>query len=621
MRIYIFDIETYFNKKEKQLSQKITQKGNIEFGIAVLKKFNSNNIQIFDNKKDFQDFILSYITNKHNDKIYFVGFNIFNFDILTIFDRNTLLKNFNIIMNKNYKIIRIESKNKKVVFYDLFNIFSTSLKRLAEYVNLQKGNLQNELAEISQSEFMKRKNEIIQYCKNDVLITEKVFSEFYNFLKLNNIENLPLTASQLSFKLYNKLNHNKLDGHDNDNDYLFLESYFGGRTEYFYLGKYSSNVYSYDFNSLYPYVMLKYKYPSEFVKSEILPQYEDFLRDIYLYEGVGLFEIQADNTFYYLSQNGKKVELGLLPYKNENGKIIYPKGRWIGFYNLNEIRFVIENNYKVKPLYVEYWQGEYLSKIKDFVEYWYALKKSKQGLFSLISKTVLNSLYGKFMQLNQGFEIKLLESKEDFENYEEIENTGIGIIRDTGYKRGKSTYLNIGSYITSYARIELLKKMKYALDNQAEILYCDTDSLFINRQIFNENDKIGELKLEKFGQNIEIFSAKSYILNYDNEKEMIKVIKGIPKKAQKINEYDYEYERIIKFMTYIRQNSLISVKEIKSINYDTEKRKHNKINDYTEIVEIKDLTLKIKHTLNIDHIKNIVKELRNKGYRIKFIIE
>ncbi len=555
MKVYIFDIETYFDRNEKQLSQKVIQTGKINFGIAVVKKLNTDNFQVFYSKKEFQDFIFSFLKNRKKDKIYFVGFNIFNFDILTLFDRESLLRNFNIVMNKNYKILEIESKNRKVAFYDLFNIFSTSLRKLAEYVNLEKGELQQELAKMNKDEFEKRKNEIVNYCKNDVIITEKVFSEFYNFLKQNNIKTLPITASQLSFKLFNKLNNNLLDGRDIDNDYLFLESYFGGRVEYFFIGKYNQNVYAYDFNSLYPYVMQKYKYPSEFVKAEFLPSYEDFMRDLYLYEGVGLFEIQAENSFYYISKDNKKIEIGLLPYKNTNGKVIYPRGRWIGFYNLNEIRFSLENGYKVKPLFIEYWKSDYLPHIKEFVEYWYSLKKSKQGLLSLISKTVLNSLYGKFMQLNEGFDIKLLETKQDYEEYEEIENTGIGINRNEKYKRGKSTYLAVGSYITSYARIELLKKMKYAIEKQAEILYCDTDSLFINRQIFNESDKIGELKLEKQGQNIEIFSAKSYFLNYDNEKEMIKVIKGIPKKSQKINEYDYEYERIIKFNEKFKKNS------------------------------------------------------------------
>ncbi|MGC8620308.1 MAG: DNA polymerase, partial [Thermoplasmata archaeon] len=163
--------------------------------------------------------------------------------------------------------------------------------------------------------------------------------------------------------------------------------------------------------------------------------------------GIGIFEIYADNPFYYVVDD-KKIEIGLLPYKNNN-KIIYPKGKWLGIYNLNEIKFALENGYIIKPLYVEYWEKYKLPNIENFINYWYEIKKSKKGLFSLIAKIVLNSLYGKFMQINSGYELAILKKEEDYEKFTELdEGLGIGINRDLPLQRGKSTFLNIGSYIT-----------------------------------------------------------------------------------------------------------------------------------------------------------------------------
>jgi hypothetical protein len=619
MKYYVFDIETYFSEDRKQLTEKREKYGNINFGLCVVKRIGGQREYVFTDKQDFRNFIFTFIQSKKKEKVYFIGFNIFNFDIFTVFSNYELLENFDVIINQNYKILALVSKNKNFVLYDLYNIFSTSLKKLGDVVGLSKGNLQKELSIMSEDEFRKRENEIIEYCRRDVEITEKVFLEFKDFLEKQGIYTLPITASQMSFKLYNKLNKNQLNGKYIKDDYLFLESYFGGRTEYFYIGKYYGNIYAYDFNSLYPSVMLNYSYPVQFVKSEVLPNYDDFLKMITYFEGVGIFEIHAENTFYYVDGN-TKIEIGLLPVKF-NGKIIYPKGHWIGIYNINEIRYAIENGYKVKPLYVEYWYPSKLPKIDEFINYWYEIKKSKKGLFSLIAKIILNSLYGKFMQINQGYELTVMKTEDDYANFIELEEgLGIGINRDLPLQRGKSTFLSIGSYITSWARIELLKKMKEAIRKDAKILYCDTDSLFLTKKVLMESDELGKLKIEKEAKNINIISAKSYILNFDDSENRKITIKGIPKKAVQVDEFNFRYDRIIRLMTFLRENAFYTLYENKKISYDNEKRNYEKIDSFTTIKEINDNVLYVSYNENIPKIEEIRKQLAEKGYMLNVIM-
>ncbi|MGC8981885.1 MAG: DNA polymerase [Minisyncoccia bacterium] len=618
MKYYVFDVETFFTEERKKLTEKREKYGNINFGLAVVKRVGGKREYVFTDLIDFRNFIFSFINSKSKEKTYFIGFNIFNFDVFTFFTNYELIENFNIVLNQNYRILALVSKNKNFVLYDLYNIFSTSLKKLGEIIGIEKGNMQKELSVMGENEFRQRINEIIEYCKRDVEITERVFIEFRAFLDMQGIEGLPLTASQMSFKLYNKLNKNQLDGRHIKNDYLFLETYYGGRTEYFYIGKYYNNVYAYDFNSLYPYVMVSHYYPFQFIKSEILPDFDDFKNMLNYFEGIGLFEIYANDTIYYISDD-IKVEIGLLPYKYKN-KIIYPKGHWIGFYNLNEIKFALENGYFVKPLYIEYWEKNKLPNIEEFVYYWYNIKKSKKGLFSVIAKIVLNSLYGKFMQINQGYDLALLKTEEDYMQYIELEEgLGIGINRDLPLKRGRSTFLNIGSYITSWARIELMKKMKEAIKKDAKILYCDTDSLFLNKKVLSENDEIGKLKIEKEAKNINIISAKSYILNFDDEKEKKITIKGIPKRAIALDEFNYKYDRIIRLMTFLRENSFYTLYENKTITYDNEKRDYESINSFTKIKEIDDNVLFVSYDINISLIENIRKKLADKGYMLNVI--
>jgi hypothetical protein len=105
------------------------------------------------------------------------------------------------------------------------------------------------------------------------------------------------------------------------------------------------------------------------------------------------------------------------------------------------------------------------------------------------------------------------------------------------------------SYITSYARIQLMQNLLKYENNKP--VYCDTDSIFfeIDPQIKNSND-LGEWKKEN--KNIfEIIGLKNY--SYICNDEIKSKIKGIPKSAIKEGEI-YTYYNLLKTKESLRRN-------------------------------------------------------------------
>jgi hypothetical protein len=630
MKIFIFDVETFSKNKEIDESVKeYAEKENISmdmndriinFGLAVMKEMGMENWIVFEDKEKLRDFLL----NKKPETYIFVGHNILNFDIFTIFTMDEILDNFDIVMNGS-SILQMHSILKRVYFFDTFNIYKTSLKELGKMVNIQKGNLQEELKIMDRNEFFKRKNEIIEYCKIDVLITEKVFDYYLSRVReIKNIKkpkSIPFTSAMYSFTYYNYLNDYKINGKNLKNDNLFLETYYGGRTENFFTGKYDGNIYVYDVNSLYPFIMRNYTYPLQFLKEISVDENNKNLVMDYImnYEGIALVKVNAlSGIFGFQLNNGRFIDIGLLPLKRkiENEvKLLFPLGEYYSIYNFNELRYAMKKGYQIDIYYIQVWEKGKIPRIEEFVDHFYELKKDKKdSIEGFNAKVILNSLYGKFVQ-NQGKE-DIIDENKYIENINEYNNKEIKVFenyivaRDKGIIRSISSYFNIGSYITSWARVYMLENIKNIIKEGGYIFYMDTDSIFTNIQISDKflGDELGKFKLEKVSNGGTFFGAKSYVLD-DKRK-----LKGIGKNAQLIksneNEWVYIDNRIVKLKGYLRSDGLFYDKTVlKKLKY-TSKRDLKNLNDFSDAIYINDDILYIQKGENIGKINYLLRENR-----------
>ncbi|MGC8566033.1 MAG: DNA polymerase, partial [Thermoplasmata archaeon] len=161
-------------------------------------------------------------------------------------------------------------------------------------------------------------------------------------------------------------------------------------------------------------------------------------------------------------------DIGLLPLKRkiDNAvKLIFPIGEYYAIYNLNEIRYALKMGYKFDFYYLQLWKRGKIPKINEFIDHFYELKRTKRdSIEGFNAKVILNSLYGKFVQ-NEGKENIISESKY-LKNINEYNNMDIKIYKnyivakDKGINKSLSSYFNLGSYISSWARIYMLENMK-----------------------------------------------------------------------------------------------------------------------------------------------------------------
>jgi hypothetical protein len=387
------------------------------------------------------------------------------------------------------------------------------------------------------------KNETINYCNQDCISLYQIIHKFNSliFEKYQlNIHKFP-TLPSLAFGIYRT--HYLIDypipllSGQIFND--ISKSFTGGSTEMFI--PFGENIYAYDVNSLYPYVMNNFDMPIgniKFFEGNIL-EIED--------KPFGFFECKVTSP--------KTLKHPILQTKIDSGqgiRTLSPLGSWIGIYFSEEIYNAIKYGYKIEIL-----RGYTFDKTNIFKEYindLYEIKKSsnKDDPMYLISKLLMNSLYGRF-GMNEILFINNIIDDNDLYNYIDkytinniipLDNNKILISYfDNNIKNNimlsNETHSNISigiaSAITAYSRIHMTQ-FKNNLDYN--LYYSDTDSIYIDKELSNNfiSNNLGQMKLEYKFNEAAFLAPKVYGgLYFDNNKDL----KSITKVKGYKNKLDY----------------------------------------------------------------------------------
>ncbi|MEM4068138.1 MAG: DNA polymerase [Candidatus Micrarchaeaceae archaeon] len=634
---YALDIETY------------TQNNIIYYGLGVVLNIYSGETKIFYEKQEMIDWLTKY---KKRRNVYI--HNGFNFDMLLLFNYNIIP--FNPIISKS-KIYSMVINNTNI--YDSYMLMPKSLKELGENINMIKGNLQEKLAIMNKSEFEKNKNEITEYCIQDCKILSELMKLFFEFEKTNfNINHVYKTAGSYSFHNFqnknkvvfkqqfskNQFSKNRKRIMINPYSLLFKLSYYGGRTEAIYFGG-VNNIYYHDFNSLYPYVMSnadKLYYPDkylgyiDFSKEKALTKESLIFNSILeKYEGIAFVNIQADSgLFGFRDENNNFVDIGLLPLR-EKTKAIYPIGNFSGYYNFNELRYAINHGYKISPKIVYVFSRRNLPLFSTYVNELYQKRKTDPK-FSFLYKLMLNSLYGKFGELRQNEKYVLIKNNEKIDNienkqimYDINDNPFAYLEKSDLLEMTDHTDFSIASYITSYARIFLLKKVEDIIMLNGKIYYMDTDSIFSNIKL-EDSKELGNMKVELFFKNVEIRGLKDYEGEDENNKPIRKV-KGLPKTGILIKNSDniriYKYNYIVKYKeAYNKRLTQFQSEELEKVYTINTDKRGLKLNTNFYNAKVYD---SIQNPINLKTLKDLYDYLKikypfedNNNYLFhKFVVE
>lgn len=506
--------------------------------------------------------------------------------------------------NVNY--IKFQKKNKQKImksleFNDTTNYFKTSLENIAVEMFKEKKYAHNEYKYKG-----KQWNDYIKKNGKELVLKDcEILYKLVNFMKNTNIK-WGLSASNTTFKNWN-YNYNPEYEIDTDKFNLIVsELYHGGRTEV-YKRNQKIDAVSLDVNSLYPYVMKKYRYSVKFRRKLVI---NDYVTD-YLIENI------KKQKYNYIIFIDYKTQLSRTPIMtNCQGHLIDVQEN-LCYITGQEFLELYESDknlsFKLYKVY-EFFNNDLFSK---YIDYFYKLKKEANNEAEKnIYKLFLNSLYGKmgqrvkslkFLDYKDFPELKPFRKTNDLIRFNGISyslyNDFLTMLEQQEYKYSPL----ISAEITANARIVNYQyQKKLGIEN---IIASDTDSFIIPKIEFEKipnkekiiNNELGMLKIEEDKSGIvEFYGLKDY-MNFTTN---IRKIKGIRKNAIKINENKYSME-IFKILNRNEEIGIELEQRIKELTYDITKLKYNKENNgiifknYTEYLKKN----KIKIPLNDRCIK------------------
>lgn len=420
--------------------------------------------------------------------------------------------------------------DKKLILLDTMNFFHTSLAELGRHIGVEKLSVNFETAS---------EDELVTYCRRDVEIIKEACLRLISWLEQHDLGSFALTAGGLAFNVYrHKFGATDIYIHSND-EALELErrSYRGGRCEAFIIGRYNGKVYQLDVNSLYPYIMRNMPLPNVLVGIYNQPSWEQFLYALRRFLVIADVDVEV-----------KQPCVGV-----RLGKLVFPVGRFRAVLTSPELKLVLRHGHINRIYKMSVYTKGYL--FKDFIDFFYSLKNKyreendRSGY--LFVKTILNSLYGKFGQKKDVWEVTD-EYLVPLDGVHLVASATYGTIT-TYYVWGGVTWKKVGeeewrfshpalaSFVTAYGRCYLWRLIRRA--GRRHVLYCDTDSLFLTEKGFKRlqkavsNSKLGALKLEKVHDWIVIKNVKDYVTPSDVK------LKGVKKNAVKLCENEYLQEQ------------------------------------------------------------------------------
>lgn len=536
-RQFIFvDTETY---QERVSETEIVHKLRLGYAIyyrrinkweEIEEKSISSHLLFYD-AEDFWNWALNKIRKKSS--VWIVAHN-WNFDFLILDSIEQLRKRKfwckKFVAESNCFFASFTNNIVALHFVDSTNYFKTSLSALGEVVGLEK--LSVDFDNVSD-------DELATYCKRDVEILKEAFLSLVRFLKDTKSGAMQKTIASQAFSTYRHayMKH-RIHIHSN-REAIELEraAYFGGRTECFYIGRYDAKVWYLDVNSMYPYVMKEFEYPTRLVA---------------LRRNVKVSELKRIlDKYLVIAEVLVRTSKNCFPYRHK-GKLVFPIGQYRTTLCTPELKLALEQNAIRKVYRIAVYEKAKI--FEDYVAtlYQYRKKFKQQGnkVYDNICKLLLNSLYGKFGQ--RGIRWEIVETTKDesiaAEEFVSIDaktgevykcrKVGNVVLRKVKESESRHSFPAIAAHVTSYARVTLWEYIEQAgIEN---VLYVDTDSLFVNeigykRLVSSISDsELGKLKIEETGEGIEIRGLKDYSFN-GKEK-----IKGIRKDAERISDNEFK---------------------------------------------------------------------------------
>ena len=443
------------------------------------------------------------------------------------------------------------------------NFFPVALKDLGKVFNLEKGEFDFENG---------TDEEALIYCRQDVLILKTAVLSFIDFTQK---EDLGCLAKTTPGQAFNAFRHRFMARgillHDNEKTFeIERGAYYGGRTECFQIGVFEGLFHILDINSMYPYVMKMEKYPITLQGYRKNANIDDMKN-------------QIRKGMLICAKVKITTNIPFFPCRIK-GKLIFPVGEFWTYLTTPEIIFALKNYMLKEVESFSFYEGNYI--FTDYVNYFYTkrleAKSEDNKVNDMLYKNFMNSLYGKFGQLSENWDIvgeagiEEVWTKDilnmDTKKYENYKCFGGHIFKKGETIEGYNAFCAIAAHVTAYSRILLWEYMEKA--GFENVYYVDTDSIFVNQEGYQKleisNTELGKLKLEKTCNKLEVYSPKDYVFG-----DKIKM-KGIRKGSIKVEgkENVWKVKQWPKLFTFLGMGSLAIYRNVE--RYKEMRREYHK---------------------------------------------
>jgi hypothetical protein len=428
-----------------------------------------------------------------------------------------------LMRNSTLYEIAVYSKQKRLLFTfrDSLHLLPGKLDDLAANLcpNLgSKGSIPYE--DIKIDNLRTNKKSLLDYMKQDILLLGGIMQSFqgiyykeYQADIVNKLTTASLALSLFREKYYDDKKHSIHIPNQNEDSFI-RRGYYGGHTDaYTPIG---TNLYYYDVNSLYPFVMKEFSMPGG------TPVWHSDLESMTLDSMFGFIEAYVECP--------KSIKKPFLPYReNKEGTLLFSTGSFVGVYYSEELKYARDLGYTIIPI-CGYLFEEMESPFKDYVNSLFEsrskAKKIGNNALSYVYKILMNSLYGRFGINPQSTKTEMCnQSRRDilFRRDEFIDEV---IIREDLYMvtyltnpgKGpsywdppKNSAVQIAAAITACARIYMYKYI-----SREDCFYTDTDSIVLGNPLPPEDVSstvLGKFKLENKIKDGYFLAPKCYYYN------------------------------------------------------------------------------------------------------------
>jgi hypothetical protein len=422
------------------------------------------------------------------------------------------------ILNLTYR-----KDNASIRLVDTYNYYPMSLKALGNMVGLEKYDFPDEA---DQPELWDN------YCKRDVEIMVAAMQLWWERVVDWGLGNFAVTLASQCFNAYRHRFMPRpifIDSNERATD-VGRRSYLGGRTEAFHIGVVPEKVYCLDINSMYPYIMKNKAVPYRLATTRTKLELHQLSQLLEQYAVVADVQLEVNEP--------------CIPIKHDN-RTTWPIGTFQAALTTPELIYALERGMITKVDYAAVYHQDVI--FSDYVDFFYGqrleARKRKDKATEGITKLFLNSLYGKFGQTGQRW--NMVGPAEDmsvahFQVYDADSQVLTkyrqfsGVVEEfEKLPESSESFPAIASHITAYARMYLYYLMRIAgLEN---IYYLDTDSLMVNEEGLEnlrphmDDSELGMLKVEWESESMIINGLKDYVVDGTAK------IKGIRKDAEEVS--------------------------------------------------------------------------------------